>query len=65
MFSCESNVRREMPDLHAVPPNALIKLVAKGVLFAEMDANLKEVVLKPHHYGCTLLLRLLTTGFSG
>ncbi|KAL3137970.1 Transducin (beta)-like 1 X-linked receptor 1 [Trebouxia sp. C0009 RCD-2024] len=31
-----------MPDLHAVPPNALIKLVAKGVLFAEMDANLKE-----------------------
>ena len=43
-----------MPDLHVLPPGALIKLVAKGVLYAEMDANMKEVMLKPHHNDCNL-----------
>ena len=44
-----------MPDLHTVPPGALIKFVAKGVLYAEMEANLKEVVPQEHYYDCTLL----------
>lgn len=59
VFNCESHVRREMPDFHTIPPSALIKLVAKGALYAEMDANLKEVVLKQHYYD--LHLRILRT----
>lgn len=55
MFNSESHVRREMPDLHSVPPGALIKFVSKGVLYAEMEANLQEVIPKQHCRDCFLL----------
>ena len=47
VFNSESHVKREMPDLHNVPPGALIKFVQKGILYCEMEANLKEVL--PRH----------------
>ena len=63
VFNSESHVKREMPDLHTVPPGALIKFVSKGVLYAEMEANLKEVAHKRFFHDC-ILLDLLRTILS-
>lgn len=41
-----------MPDLHSIPPGALIKFVSKGVLYAEMEANMREVIPKQHCRDC-------------
>ena len=45
-FAHESQVTRGFSDLSSVPPCTLIRLLQKGIQFAEMEANLKEVQLK-------------------
>ncbi len=42
-FAHESQVTRAFPDMASIPPGALIRFLQKGLIYTELEANLKEV----------------------